>query len=324
MKKNQIKNKIIGPIFSIITPFTKKEGIDYLNLEKYIKYMFFRGARCFFVMTYNSRLSLLDEKEIINLNLFVIKVVKSLDQNNIIICAEPYHTSTKKSIEYINIFHKHGADIVSVIFGEKFYSNDQVLSHFKKINDNTNSFLLLHQQPFENGISSKPPIINYNLDLLKKISKLKNFVAMKEDAKDKELTKNISSQLNKDIVIITSGGGKRQWLEASKYGCQSWLSGISNLDPLIAIDFYDLYKQNKKKRYMEIIKKIEDIFFEIKDVHGWHLTIKGMLELHGIYKRYERLPLKPANKNDLSKIKKVYIKLIKNSKNFFQSRYFCK
>jgi hypothetical protein len=73
---------------------------------------------------------------------------------------------------------------------------------------------------------------------------------------------------------------------------------------------------------MRIIKKIEDIFFKIKDVYGWHLTIKGMLELHKIYKRYERLPLKPAATNDLKKINKVYITLIKNSKKFFQSRYF--
>ena len=41
----------------------------------------------------------------------------------------------------------------------------------------------------------------------------------------------------KHLIIITSGSGKRQWLKASKYGCQSWLSGISNLDPLIALDF---------------------------------------------------------------------------------------
>jgi len=47
-----------------------------------------------------------------------------------------------------------------------------------------------------------------------------------------------------------------------------------------------------------------------------------MLELHKIYKRYERLPLKPAATNDLKKINKVYITLIKNSKKFFQSRYF--
>ena len=322
MNKAEIKKKIIGPIFSIITPFTAKEKIDYQCLKKYIKYMYIRGARCFFVMAYNSRLTLLDEKEIIELNLFVIRIVKDLNQNNIVICAEPYHTSTKKSIEYIKIFSKHGADIVSVLFGEKFYSNDQVYSHFKKISDNSKTFLLLHQQPLENGISSKPPIVNYNLKLLKKISKLKNFIAMKEDAKDKELTKKICLQLRKDIVIITSGGGKRQWLEASKYGCQSWLSGISNLDPLIAIDFYKLYKLSKKEDYMRIIKKIEDIFFKIKDVYGWHLTIKGMLELHKIYKRYERLPLKPAGTNELKNINKVYITLIKNSKKFFQSRYF--
>ena len=142
-------------------------------------------------MVYNSRLSLLNEKEIMEINLFCIKEVKKLNKDNIIICAEPYHCSTEQSIKYVNFFKKKGADIVSLIFGEKYYSDKQLYSHFKRIHEKTNCFLLLHQQILENGVSSDPIFVYYSINILEKISKLKKFVAMKEDAKNENYTKKI-------------------------------------------------------------------------------------------------------------------------------------
>ena len=233
----QTQNKLKGPVFSVITPFTKNGEIDYPSLKDYLKYLYFKGARNFYVMAYNSRLTLLNEKEIISLNLFCIKQVKKLNKENVIICGEPYHCSTEQSIKYVNYFKKNGADIVSLIFGEKYYSDNQLYEHFKKIHNKTNCFLLLHQQPLENGLSSNP--ILYPLELLIKITKLSRFIAMKEDAKSDIYTKKICKKISKNITIITSGGGKKQWLKAAKHGCTAWLSGWSNLNPKIAIDFYN-------------------------------------------------------------------------------------
>ncbi len=301
-----IQNKLKGPIFSIITPFTKKGKINYLSLKKYINYLYNRGAKNFYIMVYNSRLTLLNEKEILKINLFCIKQVKKLNKENIIICAEPYHCSTEQSIEYINYFKKNGADIVSVIFGEKYYSDKQLYSHFKKVHDNTDCFLLLHQQILENGISSDPLFVYYSLKVLKKISKLKKFIAMKEDAKNEIYTRQICEEISKKMIIVTSGGGKRQWVKAAKYGCTSWLSGVSNLNPKIAIDFYKYYILKDKKQMDLLIKIIEEPFFEIKDKYGWHLTIKAFLELNKNFKRYERSPLKEIDKNEMKKCKKVF------------------
>ncbi len=314
-----IRNKLKGPIFSIITPFNKKGKIDYLALKKYLKYLYLNGARNFYVMVYNSRLSLLTEKEILKLNIFCIEEVKRLSKNNIIICAEPYHCSSEQSIRYINYFKKKGADLVSVIFGEKFYSNEQLFNHFKFIHHKTNCYLLLHQQPIENGVSNKPSNVNYSISVLNKISKLKRFVAMKEDAKNNFYTKEICKKISKNMTIITSGGGKRQWLKAAKHGSTSWLSGVSNLNPRIAIDFYDYYKNNEKKKIRMIIESIEDPFFKIKDKYGWHLTIKAFLEINKNFKRYERSPLKELSNKEMIKIKTIFKKIKKHqSKNYFK------
>ena len=41
---------------------------------------------------------------------------------------------------------------------------------------------------------------------------------------------------------------KKTMVEGCKFGCTSWLSGVSNLNPKIAIDFYNYYKLNNKKK----------------------------------------------------------------------------
>lgn len=311
MNLDQYKNNLSGPVFSIITPFKKNGNIDYFSLKNYINYLYKRGATKFFVMVYNSRLSLLTEQEIIKLNLFCIKKVKKLNKKNIIICAEPYHTSTSQSIKYVNLFKKNGADIVSLIFGEKYYSDLQVFKHFQKVHNNTNCYLLLHQQILENGLSASKPFLYYSLELLKKISKLPKFVAMKEDAKNKNLTRMIGLNLSSKMVIITSGGGKQQWLFSRKYGCQSWLSGVSSLDPKIGTEFYEAYLKNNKIKINKIINLIEKPFFKCVKKYGWHLTIKSFLEHNKMFLRYERSPLmKLDNKNH----KKILITLNKIKK----------
>ncbi len=272
-------------------------------------------------MVYNSRLSLLTEKEIKEINFFCIKQVKKLNKENIIICAEPYHCSTEQSIKYVNYLKKSGADIVSLIFGEKYYSDKQLYSHFKNVHDKTNCFLLLHQQILENGISSDPPFVYYSLKILKKISKLSRFIAMKEDAKNEIYTRRICEDISNRMVIITSGGGKRQWVKAAKYGCTSWLSGVSNLNPKIAIDFYNYYKLKDKKQMDLLIKIIEEPFFKIKDKYGWHLTIKAFLELNKNFKRYERSPLKEIDKNEFKKCKKVFEEIRKKITNNNLEKY---
>ena len=273
-------------------------------------------------MVYNSRFTLLNEKEILKINVFCINQVKKLNNKNIIICAEPYHCSTQQTIKYVNYFKKKGADIVSLIFGEKYYSDDQIYSHFKQINNKTDCFLLLHQQILENGISSDPSFVYYSLKVLEKISKLNKFIAMKEDAKNETYTKLICKNISNRMTIITSGGGKRQWLKAAKYGCTSWLSGVSNLNPKIAIDFYNHYKSKDKKQMDLLIKTIEEPFFKIKEKFGWHLTIKAFLELNKNFRRYERSPLKEIDIKKMRLCKKVFEKIKKQTRKKKLEKYF--
>lgn len=323
MSKKIILKNLHGPIFSIITPFDNKENIDFKNLKKYINYLYKRGAKIFYIMTYNSRFGLLSESEVIKLNVFCIKLIKKLNKKNIVITGEPYHTSTSKSIEHLKIYEREGNDIHAIIFGEKYYSDNQLYDHFLKINKASKKSLLLHQQPLETGIKSKSENNFYSIKVLKKIFSLDKFIAMKEDAKNTNYTKLICKNLiPKKILIITSGRGKKQWLEAKKFGCQSWLSGISNLDPRIGIKFYDLITKKDYKKINFFINNIENDFFKLVDKYGWHLTIKSCLEHIKIFNRYERSPLQMISNKKHKDVGIKLKKIIKKTNSLFGEKLF--
>ena len=120
MDFTQLKNKIKGPIYSIITPFTEKEEIDYESLSNYIDYLYNGGARIFYSMAFNTRYLLMSNQEIMDINQFVIKKVKSLDENNIVIVGDPLNCSTKTSIQFAKHAKENGADVISLIYRAYF------------------------------------------------------------------------------------------------------------------------------------------------------------------------------------------------------------
>ena len=72
------------------------------------------------------------------------------------------------------------------------------------------------------------------------------------------------------------------------------MSGLSNLDPRIALKFYDLINKKNNKKVTHFIKNIENKFSKLIDKYGWHLTIKSCLEHVKVFKRYERSPFANA------------------------------
>ena len=319
-KIKNLKKKIKGPVFSIHTPFKKNGDVDYLSLKNYLKFLYERGARTFYVMVYNSRLSLLNPNEIIKLNIFCIKIVKKLSKDNVIICAEPYQCSTQQTIKYVNKYSKAGADLVSLIFGEKYYSDKQVYEHFQKVNLKSKSLLLLHQQFLENGMSADPLFRYYSIELLEKIFSLDKFIAMKEDAKKDNYTKKILKKL-KGVIIIKAGGGKTAWLKAAKYNCPAWLCGIANMDPLIATDFYNYYKTKDYNNCKLLIMVFENPVNDLMKKFGWHVTIKALMEKNNLIKRYERSPLKEIDDKEVYIVERCFNKMKKQALKYFGPRY---
>lgn len=304
-----LRSRISGPIFSIVTPFRESDDeIDFASLEKYITYAYQSGARNFYVMGYNSRFSELSWEEIKILNTFTTKTVKSLGSDTIMIVADPLHCSTSTSIDFCRHAENIGADIISLIFREKYYSEDQVFKHYELCANSCQIGILIHEMPFVSGHGGHN--INWPVSLLDRLADLPNIIAIKEDAKNDEYTHEVISTIRDRLSIIISGGGKRQWIQFADLGCQAWLNGIGVFEPKLAILFWQAYKNKEEKLWRKIIDEVEKPFFD-KGVskYGWHLTIRAALEIRGHFSRYERMPMLALTDQEVSSIRQWFDQL---------------
>ena len=308
LNKENVKSKIQGPVYSIITPFLEDDRIDFDSIESYINRIHNDGGKIYYVMAYNSRYGQLSNKEIFDLNEFVIKTVKNLNNDNIVIVGDPLHTSSKVTLEYALHAQSLGADLVSLIFREKYYTNKQVFSHFNFVAKNSDIGILIHGMPFLSGYGGPP--INYPIDLLDRLADIPSVMAIKEDSKLDQYSNDAIKKIKDRLSIIISGGGKRQWLKVAEKGCRSWLNGIGVFEPILPTLFWNCYLKGDKENYQKIINDIEVPFFE-KGVskYGWHLTIKAALEHKGLMTRKERMPLLALNKKDYHDVCKLIEKL---------------
>tara|TARA_R100000008_G_C3587179_1_gene173417 strand:+ start:1814 stop:2782 length:969 start_codon:yes stop_codon:yes gene_type:complete len=303
---DKIREKIKGPAFAIITPFTENgTHVDWPAVEQYTKFLYEGGAKVFYVMGYNSRFSILSDIEIMQLNEVVTRTVKSYnDDDCVVIVADPLHCSTQTSIDFAKHAEMIGADVISLIFREKVYFEEQVYNHYKEVSENCNVGILIHEMPLNNGIPGQPPRIDWSLELLDKIADLDNVIAIKEDAKKDEYTDKVSRKLCDRLAVITSGYGMKQWMKFTPH-VHSWLSGTGGFNPSIEVDFYEAWKNGDSEKCNHIIEKVELPFNTIKDKFGWHLGIKSAMDVMGVMSRQERMPLQQLPDNDFRELEQM-------------------
>ena len=285
-----LKDKIKGPVYSIITPF-KNEGkdIDYVSLENYIQYMYDNGAKIFYAMAFNTRYLLMSEEEIYKVNECVIKKIKSFnDDETIIIVGDPLDCSTETSIKFAQHAKDHGADMISLIYRAYLFFDEHVFNHYNTIANAVDLPILVHEMPFMKGIP-KHQNGNWSIDLLDRLADIPNVLAVKEDAKLDDYTKDIVDKISDRVAIVVSGNGLQQWSKVSEK-CQAWLSGVGNLFPKVELDYYKYHLNNQQDKCNEIIENIEKPFFYVKDNYSWHLGIKSAMEHLNIMSKQERMP----------------------------------
>lgn len=305
-KFDRIREKIKGPAFAIITPFTEGgKYVDWNAVEEYVRFLYNGGAKVFYVMAYNSRFSLLSDFEIMTLNEIVVKTVKSFnDEDCVTIVADPLHCSTEKTIQFAKHAELIGADVISLIFRERVYFDDQVYNHFKEVSDNCNVGILIHEMPLTNGIPGQTKTIDWSLDLLDRIADLKNVIAIKEDAKKDEYTKQVSDLLCDRLAVITSGYGMKQWMKFTP-NVHAWLSGSGGFNPSIEVDWYDAWKRGDVDICNKIIDNVEIPFGEIAKTFGWHLGIKTAMDIMGVMNRVERMPLQQLPDESFTRLREM-------------------
>ena len=314
MNYNKIKNNLKGPIFPIITPFKGAPSyeVDYDAACEYVDFLYDKGVRNFYIMTYNSRFSLLSWDEMKKLNEVVTRRIKDKPEDCISIVADPLTNPTSVSVDFAKHAEDCGADILSMIFMERYYSDDQVFNHFNTVAQNSNIGILIHEQKLPSKTGGD---VLYPLDLLDRIADIDNVIAIKEDSKQPVFSEKIIERLGDRLNVIISGRGKRQFVHFHRMGCHAYLVGVGSFAPRVALDFYKACVDDDIQTSWGIINEIERPFLGAAMSCGWHPALKSAMDELGIMSRVERPPLVSISDED-------HKELMKTLKQIQQSKYY--
>jgi len=313
MKYQKIKNHLKGPVFPIITPFTSAPsyGIDYDSTCAYVDFLYESGVRHFYVMTYNSRFSLLSWEEMKKLNEVVTRRVKDKKEDCIVIVADPLTNPTNVSVDFAKHAQDIGADLISLIFMERYYSDDQIYNHYNTVASNSDIAILIHEQTLPS--SKGGPATLYPIELLDRLADIDNVIALKEDSKIPTFSEQVIEAVGDRLNIIISGRGKRQFIHFSRMGCDGYLVGVGSFAPKVSLDFYEACLKDDMDTAWGIINEIERPFLRAGMKYGWHPALKSAMDELGIMSRTERPPLVQISDQDHSQLVKV-LKKIQDSK----------
>ena len=308
-------NHLKGPVYSIVTPFKQNKEIDFKKLFSYLDKAYESGARQFFSMAFNTRYPQLRHEEILAINISIIKHLKSKFDDTTVIVGDPVMCPSEESRRFARLYSDLGVDFVSILFSERFYSNQQVIDHFEYICDDLGTNVLIHEMPLQSGLGG--PDLMWPLDLIDKLLDINEICAIKEDAKDDKYTNALSEIVKERGSIVLSGGGKRRWLNIGEKACQSYLNGLGVAYPEYSNFFWETYHKGEIIEAKNIANLIEPLFFDTcVSKFGWHVSIRAALFRRGFCELVERFPMTCLDKSNLEyvmlQLEKVELKMKEN------------
>lgn len=305
LKINKLKNLIKGPVYPICPAFDKQYKFDTQSTSKYVRYINKSGGKNFLVTAGTSRINLLEESELKQLNSII---VNQTNKDSIKIVSNHIYGGIKNSISYVNHASSINADAIIIYFSERYYNDAQLINFVNDICKSTNIGVMLHAVPIRSEVAGSGPSINLSIKLFEKFLKNKNFIGIKEEFNDARYRYELATELGKDMVLINAGPSMQGFISTYMFGVKAYLTSVGSFKPEIEELFYrNLIKGNEKKA-LEIIRKYED-FIENGLPEGWHVCMKAGLSILNLMPKYERPPLKEADKKTVLHLKKIFKKL---------------
>lgn len=281
-----------GSGVALVTPFNEDLSINYDKLKELIHFHLKNNTDAIILCgtTGESATLSIDEfKEIVS---FTVKEVNK--KIPVIVGSGSNNTSVavKKSV----IAQELGADGLLVV--TPYYNkctDDGLYLHYKEINDNVNIPIILYNVPSRT-------CVNINMDILIKLSNLKNICALKEACPDLSRVSKELLQLPNDFYIYS--GNDDLTLPILSLGGKGVISVIANIYPsqmhnLCKSCFNNNFKEARKIHFNNL-NLMNLLFCEVNPV-----PIKSAMNIMGYNVGKCRFPLGDINVDNYRKLNKI-------------------
>lgn len=281
-----------GSGVALVTPFNEDLSINYDKLKELIHFQLKNNTDAIILCGTTGESATLSTDEFKEIVSFTVKEVNK--KIPVIVGSGSNNTSiaVKKSV----IAQELGADGLLVVtpYYNKCTDNGLYL-HYKEINDNVNIPIILYNVPSRT-------CVNINMDVLIKLSKLKNIRALKEACPDLSRVSKELLQLPNDFYIYS--GNDDLTLPILSLGGKGVISVIANIYPsqmhnLCKSCFNNNFKEARKIHFNNL-NLMNLLFCEVNPV-----PIKSAMNIMGYNVGKCRLPLGDINVDNYRKLNKI-------------------
>ena len=242
---------ISSPLF-----FNADESIDYDTLGRYLDDVCVnKHVSAVYSMAYNTRYRMLSDDEVLEVNRFITRRVKS--RGHKVYVGHPYIFTRESLDAYLFEIAKDSPDGISMLYPERYYGIDDPIIEFLRAPLKHGLGVVLHEMKLVSGFNGE--LIDWPLSLLEKVFEEVPLIAIKEDSKSNDVTQLVLDLAKKSGVhCVLAGGGKIRAEEFIRRGMLTWLNGSTMFLPKLIDRTYLAFvdsDENYKEWYLEYVER---------------------------------------------------------------------
>jgi 4-hydroxy-tetrahydrodipicolinate synthase len=276
-----------GSIVALITPF-KDDGLDEENYIKLIDYHLKNGTNGIVPGGTTGESPTLSHKE----HKKIIEISVKECNSKIPVVAGTGSNSTDEAIELSKFAEKAGSDALLIV--TPYYnkpSQEGLYQHYKKINDNVGTPIVIYNIPSRS-------VIDMSVETMTKLYELKNIIGVKDATGDLKRVELQKKSMGNEFIQLT--GNDDNALEFNKLGGVGAIGVTANIAAKLSSEFQKacIVDKNKAIELNEILQPLHTAMF----IESNPSPVKYAASLLNMCNATVRLPLVEVTETNKKKI----------------------
>jgi 4-hydroxy-tetrahydrodipicolinate synthase len=283
LSPDEFRKQIVGPIFSLPTPFTATFDVDHAGIRKSVDRAAKAGIKLFMLTSGNGEYESLTYDEIKAVTKSIVEAVAGRG----LVVAASGGWWTAQAIDYAKYAESLGADAVQIQIPTRRGGDDTVVKHYKEVSAATKLPIVLHG--------------DFSAALLRKLlPEVPAVSAMKEDVTfDYYIARQIEFG---DRIAIFSGGMEHRLLVGMPYGSHAFYSAYAVFAPDVSMKYWEAYQAGDVKKVAALVRKYDYPYLQKFSKQFWH----GSMEYFGVAQRYLRPPVESYTDEQMKELKPFF------------------
>ena len=286
-----VREALSCPVPSITPQFFENGEIDWKSTGNVIENQLAGGAKSLLVTFGDSLLTILTDKETMELNRFVAETAAK--RAMVIACSK--HFSHPQMLEYANECKNYGCDLVIPFYPDwaQSLSADELEKCFKEIGA-IMPCMLLTNLTSGRGIPEK---------IFRNLGPEDGIVAIKDDMALPYGKTVLSVTRNKFAFL--QGGRAFNYMDVAPFGADGYLSVYSRVFPEVSNAFWKAYHEGDMPEAVRLVEEYDSAFFGFCAKNGVHFSaaIQGLYEIAGVGRKWRRTPYSSLSDEEMEKLR---------------------